>query len=335
MYMGTTYLITGAAGHLGHNLTRQLVQAHKKVRALVLPGDRLAAFLPKAAERVEGDVCDPASLRHFFSLPQGEEAVVLHCAGIVTIAARYDQRVYHVNVCGTKNVLAECSAHAVKKLVYVSTVHAIPELPKGQTMTEIYDFSPDRVTGLYAKTKAEATAAVLRAAGQGLNASVVHPSGLSGPFDYGRGHLTQLLTDYCRGRLTAGVKGGYDFADVRDVAAGILSCCDRGVPGECYILSNRYVPLPELFDLFHSATGRRPIHTYLPMWFALGTAALSELYYKLLRQPPLYTAYSLRTLTGNALFSHEKADRALGYTTRPLAETIRDTVNWLRAQGRI
>lgn len=87
--------------------------------------------------------------------------------------------------------------------------------------------------------------------------------------------------------------------------------------------------------MFHEISGRRRVRTILPLWFARLTAPLAELYYKLLRQPPLYTAYSIYTLTGNARFSHEKAARELGYTVRPFTETVRDTMRWLKEQGRI
>lgn len=202
-------------------------------------------------------------------------------------------------------------------------------------MTEVRQFDYHKVVGLYAKTKAAATALVLRAARKGLNASVVHPSGIFGPFDPGHGHLTQLVIDYCKGSLTAGVKGGYDFVDVRDVADGVLACCNLGKRGECYFLTNRYYTLKEVLDLCSRITGHKPIRTYLPMWFARATTGFSELYYKLRRQPPLYTSYSLYTVSGNAAFSHRKADQELGYHPRPLEDTLRDSIGWLEMLGRI
>jgi dihydroflavonol-4-reductase len=71
------------------------------------------------------------------------------------------------------------------------------------------------------------------------------------------------------------------------------------------------------------------------MWFAKATSGMSELYYRILERTPLYTAYSLYTLSSNSNFSHEKADRELGYTTRPMVETVSDTVDWLRTQNRL
>ncbi|MEG1887771.1 MAG: NAD-dependent epimerase/dehydratase family protein, partial [Oscillospiraceae bacterium] len=222
-----------------------------------------------------------------------------------------------------------------KRLVHVSSVHAIPETPEGSTISETYTFNPDDVIGLYAKTKSEATAYVLNAAQNGLNASVVHPSGISGPYDYGRGHLTTLITDYCNHRLTAAVNGGYDFVDVRDVADGIISCCDNGRQGECYILSNKYFDVKQILFMLHEITGKREIKCILPLWFAKLTAPLAETYYKLLKQPPLFTSYSIYTLNSNSNFSHDKAAEELGYQPRDMKETLRDTVNWLADQGRI
>ena len=93
---------------------------------------------------------------------------MIHTAGIVSITSKYEQRVYDVNVTGTKVITDLCIEKKVKKLVYISSVHAIPELPAGQTMREVELFDPDKVIGLYAKTKAEATAYVMEAGKKGL-----------------------------------------------------------------------------------------------------------------------------------------------------------------------
>jgi len=172
--MEILYIVTGAAGHLGNVITRQLINRGNHVRAFVLMNEK---HTPEKAELYFGDV--------------------------------RNQAVYDVNVTGTKNVVDLCIEYNASKLVYVSSVHAIPEKPKGITITEIREFNPDNVTGLYAKTKAEATSYVLDAARKGLNACVVHPSGITGHCDYGRGHITTLVVDYYKGRLTSGVSGGY------------------------------------------------------------------------------------------------------------------------------
>lgn len=331
--MGERYLVTGAAGHLGSAVTRKLLSMNKNVRILVLPGEK---NIPEGnLEIYSGDVCQKESLKGFFENPTGERFILIHCAGIVSIASGFVQNVYDVNVGGTKNIVDLCEQNKIYKLIYVSSVHAIPEKKKGEIISEINYFNPNDVSGLYAKTKSEATAYVLDASRHGLNINIVHPSGISGPYDNGRGHLTTLVIDYYKGHLSAGMIGGYDFVDVRDVADGIIKCCDMGVPGECYILSNRYYTVKAILDILHGITGKPKIKTYLPYWFVRLTSPLSEAYYKILHQPPLYTAYSIHVLTTNAMFSHKKASDVLGYTTRDINQTLADTIDWLRKSGRI
>lgn len=333
------YIITGANGHLGNVLVRELIARDEEVTAFVLPGDPSPALIGVAVPKVEVDVRAAAALERAL----GEQAaacspgdiVVIHTAGIVSIAGGRQANVDAVNVGGTRNVVDACKAAGVGRLVYISSVHAIPELPHGETIAEVSRFAPEEVVGAYAKSKAAASALVLAACAAGLDAVLVHPSGIAGPGDYGRTHFTQLVVDSLSGRLGAYVVGGYDFVDVRDVAAGILAAAARSASGECYILSNRYVGVRDLLDMIDQAAGQRGAKLLLPMALAKVTAPLSELYYRLLRQPPLYTSYSLYTLTSNARFSHEKATQLLGYYPRPLETTITDTIEWLRSQGRV
>ena len=333
--MEKRYIVTGANGHLGHTIVSMLADAGACVRALVYDGDAQGVPMPQQVERVAGDVRDYASLEALFAQDDAHENIVIHTAGIVKIASKVDENVYAVNVQGTKNIIRGCMENHVKRLVYVSSVHAIAEKRKGEKIEETKEFNPKRVVGAYAKTKAEATKAVLDSVAQGLDAVVVHPSGILGPGDYGHGHLTQMVIDACRGALRACVKGGYDFVDVRDVAYGTIQAAEKGRKGECYILSNRYYPVPAFLNLLHTVCGYRAIKLVLTFWLAKATAPLSEWYYKLRKQPPLYTRYSLYTLQSNGWFDHSKATKELDYHPRPMEETMADTVEFLQKQGRI
>lgn len=333
--MNRIFLVTGAFGHLGNTIIKKLINSGEKVRGLILPTDKSPALSGLNVSLYKGDICDPSSLEPFFDVDSSCEPIVIHTAGIVSIASKYQQQVFDVNVSGTANIIKMCIKHAVKRLVYVSSVHAIPEKPKNEIMTETDKFNPDDVIGLYAKTKSEATRLVMESVSQGLDAVVVHPSGIIGPGDYGRGHTTQLVMDYLDGRLTAGINGGYDFVDVRDVADGTISAAINGKSGECYILSSQYLSVKNLLSLLHKVSGKREIKTFLPLWFVNLTAPFSELYYKLLRQPPLFTRYSLYTLNSNSRFSHKKADYELGYTQTDILRTLKDTAYWLTETGRL
>ena len=332
--MNRLYLVTGACGHVGNTLVKQLVANGEKVRGLVLPKEDDAPLAGLPVELVRGDVRDVKSLEPFFDGAGYDEVVCIHTAGIVSIASKFLQSVIDVNVKGTKNIVEMCLSYGVKRLVYTSSVHAIPELPEGEVIREVDHFEAADVVGLYAKSKARATQIVLDSVQRGLDAVIVHPSGIIGPNDYGKGHLTQLVVDYVNGKLGACVKGGYDFVDVRDVADGIVRAVDRGRCGECYILSNRYYSVQELLGQLQQVGNLKKIRCVLPKWFVNMVAPMAELYYKMRRTSPLFTRYSMHTLFSNANFSHEKADRELGYTTRSLKETLRDTVAFLERIGR-
>lgn len=341
--MRKTYIITGANGFLGNNIIRILekqINEGDEIRALVLPEDKLNSLNGLNCKIYKGDVTDIDSLKDIFSNIEADKVYVIHCAAIVYIKSKYNQKVYDVNVNGTKNIIKKVEElnknEGYAKLVYINSVHALPERPKNEIMTEITDFNPDKVNGEYAKTKAEIAKYVLeKANNEGLDVCIIQPSGIIGPYDFGNSHLTQMILDFANGRLTACVKGGYDFVDVRDVANGVITACEKGRKGECYILSNDYIEVRDLLDIISEVQERKKIKTVIPMWFAKLTAPLSETYYKIMKEPPLYTKYSLYVLTSNGHFSNEKAKKELGYTTRDIKDTIKDTVKWLKESGRI
>lgn len=334
--MADIYLVTGATGFLGSHVVQQLLAQGKRVRALVLPGDKTVASLPASVDIVPGDVTDMDSLRRFFAHTPDESLYVIHCASIITMAWEVEERVHRINVGGTRNIIDLCLEHDVRKLVYVSTVHAIPEKPHGQVISEVDNLDPALVEGSYAKTKAEATQMVLDSARQrGLHASCVHPSGLCGPGDMQGGYLTQMFIDYDQGHIPAGVKGGYSFADVRDVAAGIVACLEKGRDGTSYILGGHYVTIRQIFDVLHDDLGMRKTRLYVPLWVARLFLPLFTLWYKLRRQKPVFSRYSLFTLGVNGRFSSERAESELGFVSRPFPDIIKDAVTWLRKEGRI
>lgn len=333
---GQLYLLTGAAGNLGSSVARELVRRGKSVRALVLPGDPAAERLPTEVEIVVGDILDDAVLDRFFAVEPGVEVLVIHCASIVTVDPNYSEKVYAVNVNGTENIINKCLAHRVKKLVYVSSTGAIPELPKGQVIVEADSFDPKAVVGYYGQTKAEATQLVLNAVHQqGLDASVVFPTGIFGPYDYAYGLVTQFIIDVVQGKLPAGIAGSFNAVDVRDLANGVIACAERGRRGEGYIMGNRTVTLAELFGAISKSTGARQVKLFLPIWAGYALATVLELVSKMTGKPPLLTRFSVYNLARNNDFSSTKAERELGYHVRPFEQTIADEIEWLKSEGKL
>lgn len=336
--MRNIYLLTGAAGLLGSNISRQLLEAGNTVRALVLKGDPAAQYVPREAQVVFGDLLDHASLEELFTVPEGSEVVVIHCASIVTLNPDPSPKVHAVNVDGTRNIVEMCLRHRVKKLVYISSTGAIPELPHGQKISEVDHFLPtDSLVGYYSVTKAEATQLVLDAVREHpeLDASVVHPSGICGPNDFSYGPVAKFILDYAGGGMKAGIAGTFNSVDVRDLAAGVIACCQKGRRGECYVMSNEMVTMEEMFQIINEAAGLHYHPSVLSPRTAHWAAKLLSLGSHLTGKPALLTDFAIYNLTRNNDFDCSKAQRELGFSCRPFAETIQDEVNWLMEIGKI
>jgi len=329
--MERIYLVTGAYGHLGNVIIRNLLADKQKVRALVLPNDINDMFALMPVSIYRGDVTKKETLIPFFEHTENEELIVIHCAGIISIYAQYSKLTHDVNVGGTKNMVDLAIEYGVKRFVYVSSVHALKEKPKGEIISEQDYFDPSDVEGDYAKTKSEASQYVLNAQGK-LDVVIVHPSGIIGPYDFYEGNTTKLFESFIQGTLRVIVKGGYDFVDVRDVASGILAASEKGRRGECYILSNRYITIKDMFDALSIVGNVKRIRIVLPVWIPRMVAPIFEKHYQKKKQVPLYTGYSLSTIKSNSFYSHQKATNELGYQPRSILETMSSIYQWIYAK---
>lgn len=328
--MKKIYIITGANGFLGNNIIRKLQGDNEnEIRALVLKGESTKSIENLNCKIYYGDITKKETLTKIFSNVDKKEVFVIHCAAVVYIKSKYNPIVYDVNVNGTKNIVDKV-LEIKAKLVYVSSVHAIPEKRNFELISETTEYDSSKVKGLYSKTKAEAAKLVMDAIkNKDLNSCIMHPSGIIGPNDFSNTHLTQLIKETANGKLFACVKGGYDFVDVRDVSDAIINACERNNKGKSYILSNKYITIKEITDLICNYLGRKKIKIVLPIFIAKLIAPFFEIYYNIKKQTPLFTNYSLYTLSSNSNFSNELAKRELGLKNRDIKETIEDTINWL------
>jgi dihydroflavonol-4-reductase len=323
-------VVTGATGHIGNVLVRELINRQQSVRALVLPNDNCRSLANLNVEITYGDVTDFSSLESAF---KGAD-IVFHLAGIVTIMPGMAKKLQEVNVGGIRNVAFACQSTKVRRLVYTSSIHAIAEPKHGTIIDESQPFDPDRVLGDYARSKAQATLFLLEKVHRGdLDAVICCPTGVIGPYDFDISGIGQLIVDFASGRLKSYVSGAYDFVDVRDVAYGLTLAAEKGETGQHYILSGDQVQVLELMNELSIDIGH-PAPTFLiPANIARAAGVLASVYYRLLRMRPLFTAYSIDVLRSNSQVSSKRARKELGFTSRPLSESIQDQVEWFRANG--
>jgi dihydroflavonol-4-reductase len=322
-------VVTGATGHLGTALVPVLQAAGLKVRAMV----RHLGTLPKApgVDWVVGDVLVPASLEEAF---RGAGAV-FHLAGLISLSGDRRGRVSAVNVRGTEHVARACLGAGVRRLVHCSSVHAYLPAAGDGPLTEAQAWVPaagGRHTA-YDRSKAEGGRRVLEEVASGLDAVLVHPTSVLGPPDPTPSRMGRFFLDLARRRVPALVPGGFDFVDVRDVAAGLLAAARHGRRGESYLLSGHFLSVRDLARLAAQVFAVPPPRWTLSPTFLRWLTPPLDAFARLSGIEPRLTSEAVDVLRSGQPVSHEKARRELGYEPRPLEETLRDLHAWFQDQG--
>jgi hypothetical protein len=188
---------------------------------------------------------------------------------------------------------------------------------------------------VYGRTKALAEVEVHKAIERGLDAVIVHPSAVIGPYDFKPSFLGQAFIDFAHGDLPAFTGGCFDLVDVRDLAQGILAAAERGKRGEHYMLSGSLVEFTALGEILERCTGRKRPRFVVPLWLAGMAGVFMPLYYRATGKQPRFTRMSLRMLGDGRQVSREKAGQELGYAPRPPEEGVRAAVDWFQDTGMI
>ncbi len=330
-------LVTGATGHIGNVLIRKLHSRYpyETIRVFLQPGETLDAFDGLILELCYGDIRHEADVRRAVNGTR----LVFHLAGIIDTAPRKPRLLQEVNVGGTRHMVNACLAYGVERLIYVSSAHALPDLPDNREINEEHEFPVSGLLGPYAISKTTATAVVYDGIARGLDAVIVFPSGVIGPYDHRlseMGRLLRYLSTQGWLKLVMSFNGAYNFVDVRDVADGIVKAARAGRAGQGYILSGHQITLRDVIRLERRALGQKqPAIFFAPRWLVRAAAWLTHASCRLLRIKPFFTPYSVSVLASNCNLSHEKATRELGYEPRPLIETFRDSLLWMQTHGQI
>jgi dihydroflavonol-4-reductase len=224
---------------------------------------------------------------------------------------------------GLTIVAEACLITGVGRLVYTSSIHALKEPPHDTAISESQPFDSLSVLGDYAKSKARASLIVKDAIRRGLDAVIVCPTGIIGPYDFKGSEMGQLVKSFVQRKLAAGVNGAYDFVDVRDVAAGLILAGEKGLKGETYILSGQQISVQDLFKNLEQISGVRAPRWFVPAWLARLAGIISTPFILSRKQKPLFTAYSIDVLKSNSRVDSQKARRLLGFTARPVYDSLR------------
>ena len=321
-------LVTGATGLVGNNVVRQLLGRNLGVRVLVRSesavGDTALAGLP--VDRVSGGLGDEAALDRALD----GVSCVIHSAAFVHCGWRHGSEMREVNIEGTRR-LARAARRAGARLVHVSSVDAIGLRADGTPADE--ETPPGGMPDCpYVVTKLEAERALIEEIQQGLDATIVNPVYMLGPWDW-KPSSGRMLLEVGSGKGLFAPPGGNDFVDVRDVAAGILAAAERGCTGRRYILGGHGLSYLAAWRVMARVTGRMQPLGIAPRPFvrlAGWCGDLAAVFRK--REPDVNSAATTMSMLNNN-FSCQRAREELGYKFRPLEDTVQDAWNWFVARG--
>lgn len=319
--------VTGGSGHIGVNLCRELVKQGYAVRVLVHKNTKDLQDIP--LETVQGDLRDPASISSLIH----DADIVIHLAAVISIQGNRIGELFDINVEGTRKILEASRRASVKRIIHFSSIHALVQYPFNQILDENRPLAvSDKMA--YSRSKALAEEIVLNAAEQGMDATILSPTAVIGPFDYAPSLMGRALILLGSGRLPALVLGGYNWVDVRDVTCSTIAAIEKGRKGERYILSGHWMTLEQISKLVSKITDLHTRRITCPNWLARVGLPFINLYCSVYDKDPLYTRDSLYTLrTSHRNISHEKATKELDFKPRPFEETIKDTLAWFETQG--
>jgi dihydroflavonol-4-reductase len=320
-----TVLVTGATGFIGYHVVRRLLERGIRPRALARRSSDTSHLRALDVELVEGDV------EHFPSLREAMAGAgtVFHVAGMVSTDPADAPRLYQVNVAGTRHVLDAAAGAGVSRVVVTSSVAAVGVHAEPRPLDESAPWE-SRPQYPYAATKRQAEEDALAMARRGLPVVVVNPSIVIGPEDFGPSAGGRHVKDLMDRRVPAWIRMGLAYVDARDVAEGHLLAAERGRPGERYILSAHNLMLDEFFRQAAAAAGVPPPRWQVPLGAAYAMACLFEAWAVVARRRPLVTRGVLQSAGKYAWYDATRARTELGWTTRPLEETLQDTVAWFR-----
>jgi dihydroflavonol-4-reductase len=328
-----TTLVTGGTGFIGSAVVRALVRRGEAVRVMARPSSNLRLLDGLPVEIAHGDLAEPATC----------EAALAGCRALFHVAADYrlwvpkPEAMYRVNVEGTRALLSAAAEAGVTRIVYTSSVATLGLREDRRPADETTPATLAGMIGHYKRSKFLAEAAVRALIAEAaLPVVIVNPSAPVGPGDARPTPTGRAVLAAAQGRMPAYVDTGLNVVHVDDVAEGHLLALERGRVGERYILGGDNLAFGEMLGMIAHLVGQKPPRFRVPAGALLPVAFVAEAIARVgIGGEPLVTADGVRMARKCMYFTSAKAERELGYRSRPAIEGLRDAIAWYRSCGRL
>lgn len=320
--------ITGATGHLGGAIVRELHRRQHAIQALS------RSEVPNQFENIpiEWNMGDLQNKSALAALMNSCDAVI-HSAGLISIDGDQGGLVPLVNVEGTREIMEAAKSADIKRVVHISSIQAYQQTPSNEILDESRPKTSDH-SFAYDRSKRDGENIALSYASDQMEVIVVNPTSIVGPYDFKPSKLGHAIIQMYKGQMPFVLDGGTDYCDARDLAHAIVNALSMGKSGESYLLSGKWYSLKELAQMVGHVTGKKINPTALPTVFAWMGLPFTALTAWIKKEEPLITREAIVAVTkGNRKISSAKAQKELQYNPRPLNETIMDVCDWFKKNG--
>jgi dihydroflavonol-4-reductase len=326
--MPKTAFVTGAAGFLGINLIGALTKQNWKVVAFDLPSADLKYLNQYEVTLVRGNLSDARLLCR--AIPEGTDAA-FHLAGNTSAWAKNNAQQYIDNVDGTRNMVDAAIEKSVRRFVFTSSISAYGYHPNECINEQTVSNAP--TCGMqYHKTKFMAENSIKDAVKKGLNAVILNPCNIIGPYDT-HNWTRQLIMPICDGKLQAAPPGKAMWAHVKDIVDAHINAVDNGVAGESYLLGGIDAPFIDVVNEIERLLGKPETDRMHPPWLLKLMTGVFFLKSKIDGEEPLLTPEKYSRAVAHIYCDFSKATSVLGYRTSPLNVMIKDTLTWLKTEN--
>lgn len=320
--------ITGATGFLGINLIHLLVKQGVEITAIKRTDAKMAAFDGMAIDWQQADLLDRQSL--IDACPANVD-VIFHLAGDANMWSKHNTQQTRVNVQGTANIIDVAIAKQAKRLVHTSSVSVYGS--HKQVISELTRQSGNLCHVNYYQNKHQAEKLVKAAvAEQGLDAVILNPCYIIGPWDYQ--NWSQLFDLVDNNKLPIIPCGVGNFCHVREVAKAHIAAATQGRRGENYILGGVEVSFVEIIGQIAQMLGKQSSNTVAPYWLLKLVGIISVFVARFTHKPPDMTPEKAFIMSDVLKVDCQKAQRELGYRADiSLAEMLTDCYQWKKQEA--
>lgn len=320
--------VTGATGFVGSHVARVLAEQGADLRLLVRASSDTRNIDGLNAERVVGELRDPASI----------EKAMIGCDTVFHVAADYrlwvrdPEQMYQANVEGTRTILEAARKHGVRRVVHTSSVATMGFTSNGHPADENSPVKLESMIGPYKQSKFMAEQLALKAGASGMDVVVVNPTTPVGERDIRPTPTGRIVVDFLKKKFPAYVDTGLNLVDVRECAHGHLIALEKGRSGERYILGGENLTLKQILDKLAAITGLPSPKVKVPYVMALAAGVVDEMVTgRILGREPRATIDAVRMGRKKMFVSSAKAERELGWNPIPVDGALRRAVEWFQA----